>query len=136
MIGTLVITHGCLAEELIRAAEMIKGEQKGILAVSVDATKGLNDIKKEITSAVKKVDQGMGVLILTDLFGGTPSNISLSFLQDKRIEVVTGVNLPMLLKLSDLREETDLYRFAETIRNYGIKNIHLASEILSRKAPD
>jgi PTS system mannose-specific IIA component len=136
MIGTLVITHGCLAEELIRAAEMIKGEQKGILAVSVDATKGLNDIKKEITSAVKKVDQGMGVLILTDLFGGTPSNISLSFLQDKRIEVVTGVNLPMLLKLSDLREETDLYRFAETIRTYGIKNIHLASEILSRKAPD
>lgn len=136
MIGTLVITHGCLAEELIRAAEMIKGEQKGILAVSVDATKGLNDIKKEITSAIKKVDQGMGVLILTDLFGGTPSNISLSFLQDKRIEVVTGVNLPMLLKLSDLREETELYRFAETIRNYGIKNIHLASEILSRKAPD
>jgi PTS system mannose-specific IIA component len=136
MIGTLVITHGCLAEELIRAAEMIKGEQKGILAVSVDATKGLNDIKKEITSAIKKVDQGMGVLILTDLFGGTPSNVALSFLQDKKIEVVTGVNLPMLLKLSDLREETELYRFAETIRNYGIKNIHLASEILSRKAPD
>lgn len=136
MIGTLVITHGCLAEELIRAAEMIKGEMKGVLAVSVDATKGLNDIKKEITSAIKKVDQGAGVLILTDLFGGTPSNISLSFLQDKKIEVVTGVNLPMLLKLSDLREETDLYRFAETIRNYGIKNIHLATEILSRKAPD
>lgn len=136
MIGTLVITHGCLAEELIRAAEMIKGEMRGVLAVSVDATKGLNDIKKEITSAIKKVDQGTGVLILTDLFGGTPSNISLSFLQDKKIEVVTGVNLPMLLKLSDLREETDLYRFAEAIRNYGIKNIHLATEILSRKAPD
>jgi len=136
MIGTLIITHGNLADELIRAAVMIKGEQKGILAVSVDATKGLNEIKKEITSALKKVDQGTGVLILTDLFGGTPSNISLSFLQDKKIEVVTGVNLPMLLKLSDLQEEDDLYRFAETVRNYGIKNIYLASEILNRKASD
>jgi len=136
MIGTLIITHGNLADELIRAAVMIKGEQKGILAVSVDAAKGLNEIKKEITSALKKVDQGTGVLILTDLFGGTPSNISLSFLQDKKIEVVTGVNLPMLLKLSDLQEENDLYRFAETVRNYGIKNIYLASEILNRKASD
>jgi len=136
MIGTLVITHGTLADELIRAAVMIKGEQKGILAVSVDAKKGLNEIKKEIMSAMKKVDQGKGVLILTDLFGGTPSNVSLSFLQDKKIEVVTGVNLPMLLKLSDLQEEDDLYRFAETVRNYGIKNIYLASEILNRKASD
>jgi len=136
MIGTLVITHGTLADELIRATVMIKGEQKGILAVSVDAKKGLNEIKKEITGALKKVDQGAGVLILTDLFGGTPSNISLSFLQDKKIEVVTGVNLPMLLKLSDLQEEKDLYRFAETVRNYGIKNIYMASEILNRKASD
>lgn len=136
MIGTLVITHGNLADELIRATVMIKGEQKGILAVSVDAKKGLNKIKKEITGALKKVDQGAGVLILTDLFGGTPSNISLSFLQDKKIEVVTGVNLPMLLKLSDLQEEKDLYRFAETVRNYGIKNIYMASEILNRKASD
>ncbi|HNT57111.1 MAG TPA: hypothetical protein PL090_05030 [Syntrophales bacterium] len=136
MIGTLVITHGNLADELIRATVMIKGEQKGILAVSVDAKKGLNEIKKEITGALKKVDQGAGVLILTDLFGGTPSNISLSFLQDKKIEVVTGVNLPMLLKLSDLQEEKDLYRFAETVRNYGIKNIYMASEILNRKASD
>ncbi len=136
MIGTLVITHGNLADELIRATVMIKGEQKGILAVSVDAKKGLSEIKKEITAALKKVDQGAGVLILTDLFGGTPSNISLSFLQDKKIEVVTGVNLPMLLKLSDLQEEKDLYRFAETVRNYGIKNIYMASEILNRKASD
>jgi len=136
MIGVLIITHANLGYELIRAAEMIKGDIKGITSVSLDETKGVEDIKKEITSAIKKADSGKGVLIMTDLFGGTPSNISLSFLKKEKVEVVTGVNLPMLLKISDIREEKKLAEFADLIKAYGRKNIYLASEILNRKADD
>ena len=134
MIGVLLTTHGNLGSELIKAAELIRGSLKGIVHVSVDQTKGVEDLKKEISSAIKKLDQGQGVLILTDLFGGTPSNISLSFLKEGKVEVITGVNLPMLLKLPDIREGMLLKEFARYIKDYGIKNISLASEILSKKA--
>jgi PTS system mannose-specific IIA component len=133
MIGVLITTHGNLGDELIKAAELIKGPMKGVLHISVDQTKGLEDIKKEISTAVRKLDQGQGVLILTDLFGGTPSNVSLSFMKEGKIEVVTGVNLPMLLKLSDGREKMNLKDFTHFIRDYGIKNIYVASEILNKK---
>jgi mannose PTS system EIIA component len=133
MIGVLITTHGNLGSELIRAAELIKGNLKGIGFVSVSQTKGVEEIKKEISTAVRKLDQGQGVLILTDLFGGTPSNISLSFLKEGKLEVVTGVNLPMLLKISDLREEMKLKEFASYLTNYGKKNIYLASELLNKK---
>ncbi|MBW2673753.1 MAG: PTS fructose transporter subunit IIA, partial [Deltaproteobacteria bacterium] len=85
MIGVLIITHGNLGHELIKAAEMIKGDTRGIIPVSLDAKTGVDDIKKEITSAIKKADLGEGVLIMTDLFGGTPSNISLSFKKKKKV---------------------------------------------------
>jgi len=134
MIGVLITTHGNLGSELIRAAELIRGSLKGIVHVSIDQTKGVEDLKKEISMAIKKLDQGKGVLILTDLFGGTPSNISLSFLKEGKVEVITGVNLPMLLKLPDIREGMQLKEFARSIKDYGIKNISLASEILSKKA--
>jgi mannose PTS system EIIA component len=134
MIGVLITTHGNLGSELIKAAELIRGNLKGIVHVSVDQTKGVEDLKKEISAAIKKLDQGQGVLILTDLFGGTPSNISLSFLKEGKVEVITGVNLPMLLKLPDIRAGMQLKEFARYIRDYGIKNISLASEILSKKA--
>lgn len=134
MIGVLITTHGNLGSELIRAAELIRGSLKGVVPVSVDQTKGVEDLKKEISTAIKKLDQGKGVLILTDLFGGTPSNISLSFLKEGKVEVITGVNLPMLLKLPDIREGMQLQEFARLIKDYGIKNISLASEILSKKA--
>ena len=133
MIGILITTHGQLGSELIKAAELIKGPMKGIFHISVDQTKGLEEIKKEISSSIKKLDQGRGVLILTDLFGGTPSNVSLSFMKEGKVEVVTGVNLPMLLKLSDVREKMPLNEFAHFIRDYGIKNICVASEILNKK---
>ena len=137
MIGVLIITHGNLGHELIKAAEMIKGDTRGIIPVSLDAKTGVDDIKKEIISAIKKADSGEGVLIMTDLFGGTPSNISLSFLKEEKVEVVTGVNLPMLLKISDIREEKKkLAEFANLVKVYGRKNIYLASEILNRKAGD
>jgi len=134
MIGVLITTHGNLGSELIKAAELIRGSLKGIIPISVDQTKGVEDLKKEISAAMKKLDQGQGVLILTDLFGGTPSNISLSFMKEGKVEVITGVNLPMLLKLPDIREGTSLKEFAQNIKDYGIKNISLASEILSKKA--
>jgi PTS system mannose-specific IIA component len=134
MIGVLITTHGNLGSELIKAAELIRGSLKGIIPISVDQTKGVEDLKKEISTAIKKLDQGQGVLILTDLFGGTPSNISLSFMKEGKVEVITGVNLPMLLKLPDIREGTPLKEFAQVIKDYGIKNISLASEILSKKA--
>jgi PTS system mannose-specific IIA component len=134
MIGVLITTHGNLGNELIKAAELIKGPLNDILHVSVDQTKDVEEIKKEIGNAIKKLDKGRGVLILTDLFGGTPSNISLSFMNEGKVEVLTGVNLPMLLKLSELKEDMTLREFACLIKEYGQKNISLASEILSKKA--
>ncbi len=134
MIGVLITTHGNLGNELIKAAELIKGPLRGVLHVSTDESKGVEDLKKEIGNAIKKLDKGKGVLILTDLFGGTPSNISLSFLKEGKVEVVTGVNLPMMLKLSDEKAEMSLNEYACLIKEYGKKNISLASEILSKKA--
>jgi len=133
MIGVLITTHGNLGDELIKAAELIRGSIKGIVHIAVDQTKGVEDIKKEMSTALKKLEQGQGVLILTDLFGGTPSNLALSFLKTGKVEVITGVNLPMLLKLPDIREGMTLEDFAHFIKDYGIKNISLASDILSKK---
>ena len=133
MIGVLITAHGNLGGELIKAVELIKGNIKGLFHLSMDQTKGVEELKKDIAVAIKKLDQGQGVLILTDLFGGTPSNIALSFLKPGKVEVVTGVNLPMLLKLSETREGTSLHDYAVHIRDYGMKNIYLASEILNKK---
>jgi len=133
MIGVLIITHGNVGNELIKAAELIKGPSQSVLHVSVDSFKGVESLKKEITSTIKKLDQGQGVLILTDLFGGTPSNLSLSFLKKDKVEVVTGVNLPMLLKVSDIRQDMNLRDFATHVTDYGRKNIYLASEVLDKK---
>ncbi len=135
MIGVLIVTHGNLAYELIKSAEMIKGDIEGIIPLSLDAKTGVEKIKKDVMAAIKKAESGEGVLIMTDLFGGTPSNISLSFLKENKVEVVTGVNLPMLLKISDIREDNkSLEEFANLVKVYGRKNIYLASEILNRKA--
>ena len=133
MIGVLITTHGNLGNELIHATETIKGPLKNVLHVSVDQNKSVEQINKEISSAIKKLDQGQGVLIMTDLLGGTPSNISLSFLKEGKIEVVTGVNLPMMLKLSDIKEGLTVEEFASFISEYGKKNIYSASEILKKK---
>jgi PTS system mannose-specific IIA component len=134
MIGVLVTTHGNLGDEMIKAAELIKGPLPGVLHIPIDQSKGVEDLKKEIGNAIKKLDKGKGVLILTDLFGGTPSNISLSFLKEGKVEVVTGVNLPMMLKLSEEKKEMTLNQYACMIKEYGKKNISLASEILNIKA--
>ena len=134
MFGTLITTHGNLGDELIKSVELIKGRLENTMHICIDQTKDVEDLKKEISNAIKKLDKGNGVLILTDLFGGTPSNISLSFMKEGKVEVLTGVNLPMMLKLSEAKGNMTLRDFACLVKSYGEKNIMLASEILSKKA--
>jgi PTS system mannose-specific IIA component len=132
MVGIVIVTHLKLGEELLAVAELIVGKLKQFQAVSINPKEGVEEISERISEAIRKVDKGKGILILTDMFGGTPSNICLSFLEEWKIEVITGVNLPMLLKLATSEEERDLAELADFIRTYGQKNINLASEILKK----
>lgn len=134
MVGVVVVTHCHLAEELIAAAQLVVGEDlKQFQSVSIDPREGSEEIREKIISAIRKVDEGQGVLILTDMYGGTPSNISLSFLEEKKIEVITGVNLPMLLKLATYQNDMNLEALAVFITDYGQRNINLASEVLKKR---
>jgi mannose PTS system EIIA component len=134
MVGVVVVTHCHLAEELISAAQLVVGEDlKKFRAVSIDPKEGSDEIRGKIVAAIRKAEEGQGVLILTDMYGGTPSNISLSFLERNRIEVITGVNLPMLLKLATYQNDLDLESLAVFITDYGQRNINLASEVLKKR---
>jgi len=134
MVGVVIVTHCHLAEELISAAELVVGEQlKQFQPVSINPREDSEEIREKIIAAIRKVDTGRGVLILTDMYGGTPSNISLSFLEEKKIEVITGVNLPMLLKLATYTNEVGLEELAVFITDYGQRNINLASEVLKKR---
>ena len=134
-VGLLLVSHGNLAAEFLDAAGRILGAAATkAVPVCVDWATESAAAKEQIRKALRKLqEENAHILILTDLFGGTPSNISLSFLKTGKIEVVTGVNLPMLLKVSDLRGEKNLTEFASLIRDYGKKNIYLASEVLNRE---
>jgi len=132
MIGIVIVTHAALADEFVMANQQIVGDVENIEPISIDPSDPIEEVQRRIKKAIRKVDTGEGILILTDMFGGTPSNISLSFLDKGKVEVVTGLNLPMLIKLSTLREEKSLEDLASYIRTYGQKNIHRASEILER----
>jgi mannose PTS system EIIA component len=132
MIGVVIVTHSALADEFLMATQQIVGAVEGIEPISIDPSDPIEEVEARIKKGIKKVDMGRGVLILTDMFGGTPSNISLSFQEKGKVEIVTGINLPMLIKLSTLREEKTLDELASFIKSYGQKNIHLASEILDR----
>ena len=132
MVGIVIVTHLEVGEELLAVAELIVGKLKQFQAVSINPKEGVEEIRERISEAIRRVDKGKGILVLTDMFGGTPSNICLSFLEEWKIEVITGVNLPMLLKLATSEEERDLAELADFIRTYGQKNINLASEILKK----
>ena len=136
MVGIVIVTHLKLGEELLAVAELIVGKLKQFQAVSINPKEGVEEIKERISEAIRRVDKGKGILILTDMFGGTPSNICLSFLGEWKIEVITGVNLPMLLKLSTYEGEGDLVELAQFIKTYGQKNINLASEILKKNVKE
>jgi PTS system mannose-specific IIA component len=135
MIGLIVATHGQLAEELLRTAAGIVGPLERCEAVSIGGSAiPMEEARARLGDAVRRLDEGQGVLVLTDMFGGTPANLALGFMSE-RLEVVTGVNLPMLLKLATARtEDLTLHAIAELAAGYGQKNIALASELLRTRA--
>jgi PTS system mannose-specific IIA component len=131
MIGVVVATHGKLAEEFIRTAEGVAGKMEQTIAVSVVATEP--DVRGRLKEAIQRVDGGEGVLLLTDLLGGSPTNLCLSFLTERNVEVVTGVNLPMLLKLNGLRASgKPIQEIARELADAGRNAIGYASEMLRR----
>ena len=130
MIGVVVVTHGQLANELVNAAEMIVGDLPQFAAVSIGWHDEVNDAREEIAQAIDRVRGDAGVLLLIDMFGGTPSNLGMTFLQKDRLEVITGVNLPMLIKLASLRTSQDLLAVARAMRDHGRSAIWVASDLL------
>lgn len=130
MVGIVIVTHGELAKQLLITAQNIVGEAMQVCTMSITAVDDIEKTRNKLAEAIQSVDTGDGVLILTDMFGGTPSNISLSFLNEKKVEVVTGVNLPMLIKLISMQNKNDLTSLAKQIETYGKNNIYLASDIL------
>jgi PTS system mannose-specific IIA component len=129
-VGVVIVTHYHLGEEFLQALRLIVPDPPKFQAVGIEPGQSVDQMRRAIDAALTAADQGHGVLVLTDMFGGTPSNISLSFLDDRRVEVVTGVNLPMLIKLATLREEKDLEELAGFVKDYGRRNISVAREIL------
>ena len=131
MIGLVIITHARLGRELVNAAEFILGKVEQVATVSVDSDTAAESLHSRLEAALAKVDSGKGVLILTDMFGGSPNNISLAFLDEGRREVVTGVNLPMLIKAATSRKDTSLDQLAHTVCEAGRDSISAAGELLS-----
>jgi PTS system mannose-specific IIA component len=129
-VGVVIVTHYRLGEEFLQALRLIVPAPPPFEAVSIDPKQSADEMRRAIAGALSRVERGQGVLVLTDMFGGTPSNIALSFLAEHRVEVVTGVNLPMLIKLATLGEERPLDELAAFIKSYGQRNISVASEIL------
>jgi PTS system mannose-specific IIA component len=132
MVGVVVVAHGRLAEEYLAVNEMIVGRLPQLSAVAMSPQDSGEAVRERLVAAIREVDGGDGVLVLTDMFGGTPCNLSLSLFDGKRVEVVSGVNLPMLIALSTHREGKGLGELAAFLKGYGQKNINLASEILTR----
>ncbi|GAB6888413.1 PTS sugar transporter subunit IIA [Desulfothermus okinawensis JCM 13304] len=132
MIGVLIVTHLDLGEKLIEVAELIMGKQELCKALTIDTSKPMEEILGDIQISAKELDRGDGVIILTDMFGGTPSNLSFSLLNSNNLDVITGVNLPMLLKIFSSRN-LPLKELAEEAKLAGKKGIRVAGEVLKRK---
>ena len=131
MIGILIVTHNRLGEALIESAEfIIGGRPKALESISIDLNQSAESLRKKIADGIKKVDQKDGILILTDMFGGTPSNLSYSFLEEGRIEVLSGVNLPVLIQAVNNRGKMGLVDLGHNLEKFGKKSISLASGIL------
>ncbi len=130
MIGVIVVTHGQLATELVNAAETIVGDLPTFAAVSIGWHEDVKDAREELASTIVRLQSSEGVLIMTDMFGGTPSNLGITFLEPHRVEVVTGVNLPMLIKAANLREQADVTEMARMLREHGRNAIWVASDLL------
>jgi PTS system mannose-specific IIA component len=135
LIGALIVTHGNLAHELLNAAHQIEADTTAIEAVSLEWNESVDESRRKIGEALARVGAGRDVIIFTDMFGGTPSNISLSFLEKGRVEIVTGVNLPMIVKFASVKQEAkDVVTLAHLISEKGSKAIRVASEFLTSPA--
>ena len=131
MIGLVLVTHGRLAEELRAAMEHVVGPQEKVEAVCIGAEDDMEERRKDILRAAAAVDQGKGVILLTDMFGGTPSNLAISVMEQTHAEVIAGLNLPMLIKLASLRGREDLTTCVASAQEAGRKYINVASQLLA-----
>jgi PTS system mannose-specific IIA component len=134
MIGMILVTHGRLAEEFVHAMEHVVGTQSDVATVCIGPQDDMELKRKEIAQAIKRVDSGQGAVILTDLFGGTPSNLAISLLQAGKTEVIAGINLPMLIRLAGARKDMDLAAATAAARDAGRNYITIASEFLGQVA--
>lgn len=131
MIGMVLVTHGRLAVEFIAALEHVVGKQRQVAAVCIGPEDDMEQRRQEILDKVGEVDGGSGVVVLTDMFGGTPSNLAISIIDKARIEVIAGVNLPMLIKLASVRGTESLVKAVESAQEAGCKYINVASKLLA-----
>lgn len=134
MIGMILVTHGKLAEEFVHAMQHVVGRQDAVATVCIGPNDDMERRRKEIADAVKKVDSGQGVVILTDLFGGTPSNLAISLMKAGHVEVIAGINLPMLIRLAKARTSMSVRDAAKAARDAGRNYITIASEFLGQDA--
>jgi PTS system mannose-specific IIA component len=134
MIGLVLVTHGALAREFIVAMEHVVGPQERIATVCIGPDDDMEEKREDIAKAIAEVDDGNGVIILTDLFGGTPSNLAISLMKSERIEVIAGINLPMLIRLEGARKTMDVRAAVAAAREAGRKYISVASEVLGESA--
>lgn len=134
MIGLVIVTHGRLSEEFLAAAEHVVGPQQAARAISIGADDDMEKRRADILTAAQEVDSGSGVIILTDMFGGTPSNLAISVMEKANAEVIAGVNLPMLIKIASIRAENDLAAAVTAAHDAGRKYINVASWVLSGEA--
>lgn len=130
MIGLVLVTHGQLATEFVIAMEHVVGPQKAVAAIGIGARDDMEKRRLEIAESIEKVDSGKGVIILTDLFGGTPSNLAISLMEKGKVEVIAGVNLPMLIRLDGVRKTMEISEAIAAAKEAGQKYISVASEIL------
>ena len=134
MIGLILVTHGRLAEEFVHAMQHVVGRQEAVATVCIGPNDDMERRRKEIADAIKAVDSGTGAIILTDLFGGTPSNLAISLMQAGKVEVIAGINLPMLIRLAGARKTMDVGAAAIAARDAGRNSITIASEFLGQDA--
>ena len=134
MIGMILVTHGNLAEEFVHAMQHVVGRQDGVATVCIGPNDDMERRREEIATAIRAVDTGEGAIILTDLFGGTPSNLAISLMQAGKVEVIAGINLPMLIRLAKARGCMDIKAASAAARDAGRNYITLASEFLGQDA--
>lgn len=131
MIGLVLVTHGLLAKEFVAATEHVVGPQENVRAICIGPDDDMEKRRQEILDAVAAVDDGTGVILLTDMFGGTPSNLAISIMDKAKVEVIAGINLPMLIKLASVRKDSDLKSAVDQAQISGRKYINVASSVLA-----